>query len=411
MTKFESFLQPVQPVHYSKLYDLFLAAEGGDLRLRKLYTAPGTSRVLDLQLTSTQAARILGLSKSTFTDLRKKTPGAPKGVIGGNNHPRFSLEDLEGYRAILEAKGKVKYPPKRRPGEPLTTFCVANLKGGVSKTTLSTNLATHLALHGYRTLILDLDPQASATGVLDPEAESFIDGEHTIEPAMLYGPDHFKKVIRDTAWSPLLNLVPASQDLEVLTTNMLMNGNSYHLPYWERLKVSLESVSDDYDVVLLDTPPNLHVVTQAAVWACDFMLMPAGASWIDIRAMRSFFRILHMRLKEIEDSVGDAKHFYGLRIMVSNYKGPSIAGDKEPISTGIEFQIYGIMRKIFGHYMADCLLPNCSAFQAASAEMKTVHELMSSDKTNKRAQEAMFTIGREMMSLIHSHRHYVTHNH
>ncbi|NLC22687.1 MAG: AAA family ATPase [Halomonadaceae bacterium] len=410
MMQNEPFLQAIQPVSYHRLNDIYEKIDQADTTVRKIYTAPDSERTLNLQLSSTQAARILGISKSYFTELRKKTPGAPQGVVGGNNHPRFCLADLEGYRAILEAKGRIKYPAKRRKGEPLTTICVANLKGGVSKTTLSTNLATHLALHGYRTLLVDLDPQASATGVLDPSAESYIVGEDTIENAMLYSSDRIKGVIRPTAWSPMLDLVPSSTDLEILTTNMLAPGNDNQLAYWDRLKAAIDVVADDYDVVILDTPPNLQAVTQSAVWASDFMIMPAGASWMDLRAMRSFFRILHMRLQEIDSYVGEAKNFLGLRIMISNYKGPAIGGDKEPVATNIEFQIAAIMRKVFGHYMADSMLPNCSAFQAASAEMKTVHELLGSDKTNKRAQEAMFLIGREIMSLIHSQRYYAAHN-
>lgn len=390
------------PISYDVFKELAAVSRHADEELRTSHTAPNQVKQLDFSCNANLASRILRIRPSTFSEL-KDLPHAPKGVLLGNNRRLYSLEDLEGFREILINRGTMKHPPRRQPGQPCVTFTVSNLKGGVSKTTLSTNLASHLALHGYRTLLVDLDPQGSATGILDPNAHLNLSAEDTALNALLGDPSHLKQAIRPTAWAPLLDLIPAMPELHFAEWQ-LIEQPAEGAPFWERLKNALSTVEENYDVIIIDTHPSLSTLTLGAVWAADWMLIPALASWVDNRAMETFFRNLGIYLRNIEESSGQHKVFAGIRIVLSNYKGPRSWDGEAPMNASLEHTIGGIMRRMMGEHMADAILPHSPAFRTAAASMTTIHELSQSDRTNKRALEAFWELGNEIISLLETYR-------
>ena len=395
----------ITPTSYEIFDELAAISRDADQKLRLSHTSPSDTKSLNFSCNAKMAAQILRISPSSFTDLRE-VEGAPQGTLLGNNRRLYSLEDLEGFRDILIDRGTIKVNPRRTGNQPCVTFCVSNLKGGVSKTTLATNLATHLALHGYKTLLVDMDPQGSATGILDPNATINLTAEDTALSALLGDPASIKQAIRPTAWSPLLDLVPAMPELHFAEWQ-LINQESNERPFWERLKDALATVEDEYSVILIDSQPTLSTLTLGAVWAADWMLIPALASWIDNRAMETFFRNLAIYMKNIEESTGQQKVFAGIRIILSNYKGPRTWDGDEPQNASLEHTIGGLMRRMMGEYMADSVLPHSPAFRTAAATMTTIHELPTSDRTNKRALEAFWELGSEVITLLEAHRQFV----
>lgn len=373
-----------------------------DNKLRQAHTDPAEVRQLKFSCNARRASQVLGISPSHFSAL-KNMPEAPSGTILGNNRRNYSLADLENFRELLIERGALKYPPRRREHQPCVTFAVSNLKGGVSKTTLATNLATHLALHGYRTLLVDLDPQGSATGILNPYAQLHLDAEDTVLSALTEDPRLLEKAIIPTAWAPLLDLVSAMPDLHFAEWQMIDQTDDATNPFWSRLKTALDTVEKNYDAIIIDTPPSLSTLNLGAVWAADWMLIPVQPSWVDNRAMKAFFQNLAMYLKNIDQSIGERKEFAGIRVFLSNYKGPK-DWTAEPANASLEHTIAGIMRRMLGETMADSVLPHSPAFRTAAAQMMTLHELPMSDKTNKRALEAFWELGNEVISLLESWR-------
>lgn len=394
-----------EPISYRVFDELASITHDADEKLRRSHTNPHDVKQLQLTCNAKQASRILRVSPSTFSEL-KDLPEAPSGELLRNGRRIYSLHDLEVFRELLISRGSMKTPPRRKPGQPCVTFTVSNLKGGVSKTTLATNLASHLALHGYRTLLVDLDPQGSATGILDPNAQLNLTAEDTALYALLDDPAHLAKAIRPTAWAPLLDLVPAMPELHFAEWQ-LINQPGDSSPFWERLKNALATVEDRYDAIIIDTHPSLSTLTLGAVWAADWMLIPALASWVDNRAMETFFRNLGGYLQNIEESTGQHKVFAGLRIILANYKGPRGWDGETPANASLEHTIAGLMRRMMGEYMADSILPHSPAFRTAAATMTTIHELPTSDRTNKRAQESFWELGNEVIAMLEAYRQFI----
>ena len=144
-----------------------------------------------------------------------------------------------------------------------TVLAVANQKGGVAKTTTVASLGAALSALGRRVLVVDLDPQGCLTFSLGHNPDKLEQSVHDV----LVGGVETKDVLLDTAEG--MSLLPATIDLAGAEAMLLMKpGREYTL---ER---ALASVEDDYDVVVIDCPPSLGVLTLNGLTAARSVLVP-----------------------------------------------------------------------------------------------------------------------------------------
>ena len=159
-------------------------------------------------------------------------------------------------------------------------IAVANQKGGVGKTTTTVNIAACLAEQGYRTLLIDLDPQANAsTGVgLDPR-----ELDCSIYHVMLHDQDA-DSCIEPTEIKNLF-VMPSSLDLAGAEIELVPMLSREH-----RLRVAIESVMDDYDYVLIDCPPSLGLLTINALTAAREVLVPIQCEYYALEGLGQLMR-------------------------------------------------------------------------------------------------------------------------
>jgi chromosome partitioning protein len=149
-----------------------------------------------------------------------------------------------------------------------------SIKGGVGKTTAAVNLSYAAAQRGHRTLVWDLDPQGAASFCfrIKPKvkggAKAIVRGRRELDPA-----------IRGTDTEGL-DLVPA--DFSYRKMDLLLEDTDKPK---RRLRQLLQPLRDEYELVILDCPPNITLANEAMIGAADVLLVPLVPSVLSVRTL------------------------------------------------------------------------------------------------------------------------------
>lgn len=161
-------------------------------------------------------------------------------------------------------------------------IAVANQKGGVGKTTSSVSLSAELSLIGYKTLLIDFDPQGSATSGLglSPLAE----GEDLFD--MFFNNISLKEIVRPTAIENLF-VAPASKDLVSIEVEIGKAPGRELI-----LKSEINMLGGEYDFVIIDCPPSSGLLTLNALGASNYVLIPLQAEYYALEGLTALMETI-----------------------------------------------------------------------------------------------------------------------
>lgn len=348
--------------------------------------APDMTKTLRL-FSAPEAAELLN---TTPQFLRKchadGTLPEPKELRGTRKY--YSAEEIWAYRQTLEKTSRTpgRYLPWRREGEALQVWQLMNFKGGCAKTTTTAHIAHYLALNGFRVLLIDMDPQGSLTGMcgLDPHQEF---GETTIYDAItLNDPVPMADVIRET-FMPGLFIAPS----QLVLSEFKMEARA-DKTFFLRLQDAIAQVQDQFDVVLIDSPPELDILTLAGMAAATSIIVPMTPSMLDVTSTAQFMRLVssYIGVLNEHDAKLDYDHF---RFLVTR---------DEP-TDGPSQQLVAFLRALFPNILMKSTCYKSTAVSDATMLKQTIYELDRSDITRStydRSRNSMDAVGSEIQSMM-----------
>jgi chromosome partitioning protein len=362
--------------------------------LRQRLFPPAAQKTLR-SFSASEAAEWIGISDAYLRQLSLagEVPDPPK-TPGGRR--LYTLEQVHALRRALTREGSRPYLPCRHGTEHLQVIAVTNFKGGSGKTTTAAHLAQYLALRGFRTLAIDLDPQASLSALFGYQPETDIGAGETLYGAVRYdAPRPMREIVRPTYFTGL-DLVPGNlelQEFEHETPRALSAPQRADAPlFFARIARALTDVADRYDVVVIDCPPQLGFLTLSALCAATGVLVTVHPQMLDIASMSQFL-LMTADLLGVVRRAGGRLQLDFLRYLVTRF---------EP-QDGPQAQVVAFLRTLFGSRVLTNAMLKSTAISDAGLTKQTLYEVGRQTLgrgTYARALEALNGVNREIEQLI-----------
>lgn len=176
----------------------------------------------------------------------------------------------------------------------ITTACV-NHKGGVAKTTSLLNLAAGIArLHGKKVCIIDADPQANTTMAAFGEEMASLPQDVMLESVLQEIMQDRPLELKPLTWLDRVDVLPASLDLAA--TEVIMNTTPGREFLFREIIRGLEK---KYDHILIDCPPSLGIITQNALMASDFVIIPTDGNYFAMKGIEKIHYIISLLRRKL----------------------------------------------------------------------------------------------------------------
>lgn len=348
-----------------------------------------------------EVSKLTSIPESTLKLMSNEGKG-PVPTRLENNHRAYTLTQINELRELFASQRPgeaLRFLPHRREGEHLQILAVANFKGGSAKTTTSAHLAHYLALHGYRVLAIDLDPQASLSAMFGAQPEMDVQQNETIYAALRYD-EHRRPIadiIRPTYFAGI-DLIPGNievMEYEHETPRFLSKRQAdTESIFFERLRLALAEVEDNYDVVVLDTPPSLGFLTLGAIYASTGLLVTVHPAMLDVMSMSQFLLMMGDLISVIRDAGATMKQDF-LRYVVTRH---------DPMDQS-QVHVVSMLRHLFGQDVLTSTAVESAAIETAGLAKRTLYELEAGNiaaSTVKRARESIDAVNDQILDLIES---------
>jgi chromosome partitioning protein len=202
----------------------------------------------------------------------------------------------------------------------MSVITIINNKGGVGKTATTINLAVSLAVRGKKVLVIDFDPQGNSSSALLREdkprglsslnlllSSSGKDRDEYYNPMFNSVDDFFRKVdLTYKGSSVSFDFIPAEENLYKAELMLSQQARSHF--FLKRAFDKFESAFSKYDVVLIDTPPNLGILTINTFVASDYIILPVDGSTDSLDGLTTVLKMLG----EIKKIIGDHAEMLGV---------------------------------------------------------------------------------------------------
>lgn len=330
-----------------------------------------------------EVSELTGISMSNLRT-RHQDGDFPDVETDSRGRRLYSAVEIGQIRDVMARTGRngEAYLPGRREGDALQVISIVNFKGGSSKTTTAIHLAQRYALRGYRVLAVDMDPQASLTTMFGfrPEIEFAENG--TIYDALRYeDPLPLSQVARKTYFHNL-DLAPAGLMLsEYETETAYALQHKIDPPFTQRLAIALDEVEANYDLVIIDCPPQLGFTTMTALLASTGLLITVVPSMLDVASMAQFLEMAGETVRTLEEATGPIDWAF-LKFLIARYEPTDVP----------QSQMTGFLRSILLDQVLHTPMLKSTAISDAGMTQQTIYEIDPSQVIKKTLDRVMESV-------------------
>lgn len=239
---------------------------------------------------------------------------------------------------------------------------VINSGGGVAKTSTAVNLAASLAHKGSKVIAVDFDAQSTMSDWL---GHDIADQQHLLLDVLL-GERAAEEAIKQT-YIPNLHLLPSSHHLYQAERHL-----SDEVAADSLLNIALESLDQNYDYAVIDTPPQLGILSYNAMLASPAgLLVPCEASYKSLKAMKALMKVIELMKARRSNEIGIL----------------GILASRVDLRTSSSVQSVDILRENFGQLVFSTVITEAVAMKDAPAHHKAVQDYLPQSKTAKQVEE------------------------
>lgn len=367
-------IQPTKPISLTDIADQAQRAMAMMEQIRLAMLAP-TARKTAPTFSLSQLAALLNVEKGSISHRMTKADLPAGRLNAAGSRREFTLAEVRTWVRDY------RRDRLRSAGSDAVTISIGNFKGGVSKTTTAVTLAQGLSLLGHRVLVIDTDPQGSLTTLFGILPDTEVEETDTILPLAMGQETSIRYAIRPTYWD----------GIDLVSAAPLLFGAEFALParqtqepgfeFWRVLDLGIDDVRDEYDVIVIDTPPALSYTTINAFMASDGLIMPLPPNALDFASASQFWSLFSDLSNELLTKRGLEKSFDFIHVLLARVDATDAASN--------------VVRQWIGQTYAEKVLPveipKTAVTGVASAEFGTLYDVSKYDgsaRTFKRARDA-----------------------
>jgi chromosome partitioning protein len=325
-------------------------------------------------------------------------------ACGHADHGRFQPRTLLSFldvqtarKALAVQTGDLRFQPQRdlERGEGLAIVAFANFKGGSGKTTSAVHFAQHMALSGYRVLVVDLDSQGSATALFGVDPGQEVTGANSFTGWLERRGVVSSRLSLKTYW-PSIDLLaggPVLQQAEYMLAQRAAVQDGSGTPHWAELARYLASVQDHYDVAVLDTRPDVNMLMVNALHIATGVVVPTQATMVDLSSTGEFFGFLGGYIDQMKPLIGaSAPEFAFAKVLVTRF----LPAEKSQVA------LWGLMKARFGAALLPQPMLHTAIMGTAGVGKETIYEYEPANdrKAYDRAVASMMSVNRSLEAEI-----------
>jgi chromosome partitioning protein len=335
----------------------------------------------------TDAAEMVGRTPHTIRKLEEqgKLPKPEIQKKGKREDRVYSLKHINHMRDVFGTR------PTKPEGADPAIFCFVNFKGGAGKTTTAVNTSQYFALQGYRVLVVDCDSQGSATHMFGYIPDEDFTQDDTLLNTLIGEQQDLKTSIKKTYWDNI-DIVPANLSLynaELILPSEIAQaaaeGRALH--FYDQLNQALKSVYDQYDIIILDCPPSMGMISINAIYAANIIAVEMPPVVVDFASTTQFFKMV----AEVLERLPEKEYFY-VKLLITKHNGRRNADE-----------IYEMLKRFLGEHVMSSYMIESEAIKTASASMRTLYEIdkyVGNKKTYDRAFEWANRVNEEFETVM-----------